>query len=44
MTVVSTGMGYSDYILCSLSFVPNRKLVGECCGLSCVSITTICTV
>jgi hypothetical protein len=44
ITVVSTGMGYSDYILCSLSFVPNRRSVGECCGLSCVSIATICTV
>lgn len=43
MTVVSTSMGYSDYILCCLSFVPNRKSVGECCGLSCVSTATKCT-
>jgi len=44
MSLVSTGIGYSDYILCSLPFVPNRKSLGEYCGLSCVSIATICTV
>jgi hypothetical protein len=42
--VVSTGLRYSDNILCSLSFVPNRISVGECCVPSCVSIASICTV